>query len=119
MATLKNRLEALKSTSKTNPINAEAIRLKKFGEASGLCYQKLQVSLPSDPYKYVNGKHIDYRNHITHEDKREVLAKRIKAGGITKEDQQVLDALPLDALEVMGMTAAEYIIFIQEVLDSF
>lgn len=119
MATLKSRLEVLESTSNTNPINAEAIKLKKFGVASGLCYQKLKVSLPSDSYKYVNGHQIVYRNHISHEDKLGAIAKRINAGGITKEDQQVLEALPLDALEKMNMTASEYIVFIQELLESF
>ena len=50
--------------------------------------------------------------------KRKALAERIKSRKITDDDQQVLDALPLDALAIMEKTPSGWVVWTDDVMES-
>ena len=119
MATIEQRLKVLEAASPKQYGNLEKQRTEAFGNASLQCWKVLKDRLPDEPKYIGHTQQIDYsKKYVTHDDKLNAAVERIKSGIITKDDQQVLDALPLDALAVMKMTAGEWVVWHTDLLES-
>jgi len=117
MATVKQRLEELESVSRRRFVDADAtVR----SHALGKCMESLKNSIPSDEPKYIQLPHstkLDYSGVVYHDKKCNALAS-LKVGELTLDDQNSLDALPIEALKTLGMSAKDFVMMIDDLLDS-
>ena len=118
LVTLKQRLEKLESASRCRFSDVDSdIRDNAFRE----CMESLRNAIPSDEPKYIElpySRQCDYRGVINHDEKRHALANRIKAGTLRLYDHKVLNAISIQSLETIGMSAVEFVLMIDDLLES-
>jgi len=118
MLTLKQRLEKLELASRIRVLDVDSdIEDIAFRE----CMESLRNAIPDDEPKYIEfpySRQYDYKGVIHHYEKLHDLANRIKAGELTFDDQSVLNALPIEALEALGMSSNDFVLRIDGLLES-
>jgi hypothetical protein len=90
-------------------------KMKEEETAAGICYEALASALPDDGLIVIYNPDDPpaFTGRIYHSEKRKALADRIIAGTTSESDNMVLNAIPESALQILGMTAAEFVVLVQ------
>ena len=117
---LSKRIKVLEKQYKPVDLNREVME-----RAFAVLSNSLRTSLPNDEPKRVQSpiySHAiisDYRGCLFFDDKLSLLVRNIENMVICEGDQEVLDRLPKWALDEVEMTAVEYVVMVNKVINDY